>query len=83
MVSERKASDFSNIALGGPKVDSYIYRQLTNWKTLVPLDCKEITPVNPKGSEVRVAQSCPTLCEPMDYTGILQARILEWVAIPV
>ena len=35
-------------------------------------------------SEVKVAQLCPTLCDPMDYTvhGILQARILEWVAIP-
>ena len=33
---------------------------------------------------VKVAQSCPTLCDPMDYTvrGILQARILEWVAFP-
>ena len=33
---------------------------------------------------VCVAQSCPTLCDPMDYTvhGILQARILEWVAFP-
>ena len=32
--------------------------------------------------EVKVAQMCPTLCIPMDYTvhGILQARILEWVA---
>ena len=36
-----------------------------------------------------VAQSCLTLCDPMDYSlpgssvhGILQARILEWVAIP-
>ena len=36
-----------------------------------------------------VAQSCPTLCDPMDCSlpgssvhGILQARILEWVAIP-
>ena len=31
-----------------------------------------------------VSQSCPTLCNPMDYTvqGILQARILEWVAFP-
>ena len=36
-----------------------------------------------------VAQSCPTLCDPMDYSlpgssvsGIFQARILEWVAIP-
>ena len=34
--------------------------------------------------KVKVAQSCLTLCHPMDYTvhGILQARILEWVAIP-
>ena len=33
---------------------------------------------------VKVAQSCPTLCDPMDYVvhGILQARILEWVAFP-
>ena len=33
---------------------------------------------------VKVAQSCPTLCNPMDYTvyGILQARILEWLAFP-
>ena len=36
------------------------------------------------GCEVKVAQSCPTLCDPMDYTfhGILQARILEWVPFP-
>ena len=29
-----------------------------------------------------MAQSCPTLCDPVNYTihGILQARILEWVA---
>ena len=33
---------------------------------------------------VKVAQSCPTLCDPMDYTvhGILQARILKQVAFP-
>ena len=38
---------------------------------------------------VCVAQSCPTLCNPMDYSPpnnsvseIFQARILEWVAIP-
>ena len=31
-----------------------------------------------------VVQSCPTHCNPMRYTihGILQARILEWVAVP-
>ena len=35
------------------------------------------------------AQSCPILCDPIDYSlpdssvhGILQARILEWIAIP-
>ena len=34
--------------------------------------------------KVKVAQWCPTLCDPMDYTahGTLQARILEWVALP-
>ena len=38
--------------------------------------------------EREVAQSCPTLCDPMDCSlpessvhGILQARIQEWVAI--
>ena len=31
---------------------------------------------------VKVSQTCPTLCDPMDSIahGILQARILEWVA---
>ena len=39
-------------------------------------------------SESEVAQSCPTLCDPVDCSapgsfvhGILQARILGWVAI--
>ena len=39
--------------------------------------------------KVLVAQSCLTLCDPMDCRppgssvhGILQARILEWVAVP-
>ena len=34
--------------------------------------------------KVKVTQSCPTLGNPMDYIdhGILQARILEWVAFP-
>ena len=33
---------------------------------------------------MKVAQLCPTLCDPMDYRvhDILQARILEWVATP-
>ena len=39
--------------------------------------------------KVSVVQSCPTLFDPMDYSlpgssvhGFLQARILEWTAIP-
>ena len=39
--------------------------------------------------KVKLAQLCLTLCNPMDYSlpgssvhGILQTRILEWVAIP-
>ena len=30
---------------------------------------------------VKFTQSCPTLCDTMDC-GILQARILEWIAVP-
>ena len=44
-----------------------------------------LLPLNHKDtSERNVTQSCPTLCDPLDYTvhGILQARILEWVAFP-
>ena len=35
-------------------------------------------------SEVKVAQLCPIICDPMDYTyhGILQAGIVERVAVP-
>ena len=32
-------------------------------------------------SEVKVTQSCPTLCDPWTI-GFLKARILEWVAFP-
>ena len=41
---------------------------------------------NTNPDEVKVTQSCPTLCDPRDYTntvhGSLQARTLEWVAVP-
>ena len=34
--------------------------------------------------KVKVTQLCPALCDPMDCTvhEILQARILEWGAVP-
>ena len=41
-----------------------------------------------ESEESEVTQSCPTLCDPMDYSlpsssvhGIFQARISEWIAI--
>ena len=46
------------------------------------LQCMKVT------SESEVAQSCPTLCDPMDCSppgssvhGVFQARVLEWGAI--
>ena len=52
-----------------PKQFIIIYLSLTDAKTK---------------SEVKIIQSCLTLCDPMVYTvhGILQATVLEWVAIP-
>ena len=51
-------------------------------KTL-PFQCREFR-FDP-WCEVKVIQSCLTLGDPMDYMvhGILQSRILEWVAIPL
>ena len=46
------------------------------------------SPMHKSESESEVAQSCATLCDPMDCSppgssvrGIFQARVLEWVAI--
>ena len=37
-----------------------------------------------KWNELKISQSCLTLCDLMDYAiqGIIQARILKWVAFP-
>ena len=47
------------------------------------------SPMHERKSESEVAQSCPTLSDPMDRSppdfsihGIFQARVLEWGAIP-
>ena len=56
------------------------------------LVCRHIAKFLPffylKLCESEVAQSCPTLCDPMDCSlpgfsvhGIFQARALEWIAI--
>ena len=46
------------------------------------LKYKYVRKMKAKIDLVKVTQLCLTLCDPMDYTihGILQARILEWVA---
>ena len=64
-----------------------ILPKVQRWKELAfPLllgglksEILHLTPFN----TVKVAQSCLTLCGPMNYTvhGIFQARVLEWVAI--
>ena len=51
---------------------SFTYHTIHPWK------------VKSEKVKVKVTQSCPTLCDPIDHTvqGILQPRILEWVAVP-
>ena len=51
---------------------------------VMPLCPKQVQSLAWITMKVKVAQPCLTLCDPMDYTvhGILQARILEWVAFP-
>ena len=61
--------------------------------TLSPALARGFLPTLPPGKslklKIKVAQSCLTLCDLTDYSlpgsfvyGILQARILGWVAIP-
>ena len=47
-----------------------------------PQDSKSQFSFQFQGCEWKDTDSCPTLCNPMDYRihGILQRRILEWVA---
>ena len=69
-----------------------------NWEwDKAPLKCSScwfprVSPKSPQRheSESEVAQSCPTLCDPMDCSlpgssvhGIFQARVLEWGAISI
>ena len=66
------------------KKENKIYKYVINTLTYIL-----IIHVNTYFFQVLVAQSCPTLCDCMDCSlpgssvrGILQARMLEWVAIP-
>ena len=83
--------EHSNIAL---KSQVFIYFEFKRLPLCIVKLLHEYFDVKPDGGhspelwaqkvKVKVAQSCLTLCDPMDYAihGILQARILEWVACP-
>ena len=60
---------------------------ITRWDFRRWLDLQNrilLSGVESENMKVKVAQSCLTFCNPMDYTvyGILQARILECVSFP-
>ena len=67
-------------------------KQSKSWRSLTQTNHSMFNSTNKKclphsqfkNRKGKVAQSCLTLCDPMDYTvhGVLQARILEWVAVP-
>ena len=76
MGSHRVRHDWSDLAAAAKKQSLPIQRQMMR-NTLSNVV-----------RESEIAQSCPTLCDPMDCSllcssvcGILQERILEWVAI--
>ena len=64
--------EFSNLPV--PPEKSFAFQNL--------LDC--LSHFFEKWKKVKVAQLCLTLCNPMDCTvlGILQTRILKWIAFP-
>ena len=66
----------------------YCYMRNFHLKILVFIECSVCVrfgqELERKKVKVLVTQSCPALCDPLSYNsvhGILQARILEWVAI--
>ena len=64
------------VSLGSASGESFVLRALcASLASPVSAACTQITQAT-----VEVAQSCPPLCSPTDYTvhGLLQARTLEW-----
>ena len=70
----------------------YRWLPLLNWvvldRSVLVFPCSDIPQLPPKG-KMRIAQSCLTHCDPKacsppgsSVPGILQARIVEWVAMP-
>ena len=72
--AQRVGHDWSDLAHVGPNGTFF------GWTSMVISQCMKV--------KVLVPQSCPTLCNPMDWSppgssvyGILQVRTLQWVAI--
>ena len=82
--------DPMDCSLPGPSVHGVLQARIQEWVAMPT--SKDLLasvggslPLAPPGKvKVKVTQSCPILCHPMDCTvhGIPQARILEWVAFP-
>ena len=65
-------------------IGQLVRTQTPTWPQTLPWRSWWSRIVEVKWSEMKVTQSRLSLCDPMDYIvhGILQARILEWVADP-
>ena len=75
LMQELPLASLSELVIEKTIIYSFIYDLSEQLLILVSYGCV-------KEKKVKVAQSCLTLCDPMDCMvhGILQARILEWVA---
>ena len=73
----------------GQKVQTSSYKIISRGDVMYNIVTMVSNTVKAKIVKVKsLAQSCPTLCDPMDSSqpissvhGIFQARVLEWVAI--
>ena len=65
-----------------------VWRNRNPWALLLRMYIGATTVENSMAAAAKSLQSCPTQCDPIDGSppgspipGILQARILEWIAI--
>ena len=81
-----------NQCLSSPALSGKLFTTCTTWEThdkpSSVFKSRDIGLPTKVHTRVLVTQSCPTLCDPMDYSppgssvhGIFQERVLEWVAI--
>ena len=78
LMKVKKESEKPGLKLNIPKTKIMASGPITSWQ--IDGETRDI--------DIEVAQSCPTLCDPMDCSllgssvhGIFQARVVEWAAI--